>query len=295
MGCPKCNTNRKPEYRIVSATIYKGGKKVFIKYPQNELSHQFIKDIVKREITAQKGFAHQAQVVRSRIVDGILIYPYIPFPNLETLIDEKLSTKDFQGAHHLLKSYVLFLRNLAQSKMKPLQFAKEFGLRRESVTKELNSLSFGPIDCIPSNILVSKTQWYVVDHEWTYDFPVPVDYVIFRGIYSLVLSLQSKIQSHTSADFPVSRFEGYGKNQTFIPYDWLQFFKEMEIPIKDLYFLEYLFQKKIQIYSKLGILRLVAKPKKLEKIPQPSMLVRTLVPVVSKLQKWLLRLKGTEK
>ena len=37
------------------------------------------------------------------------------------------------------------------------------------------------IDLIFANIMVQGNTWTVIDYEWTFDFPVPVDFLLWRA------------------------------------------------------------------------------------------------------------------
>lgn len=39
------------------------------------------------------------------------------------------------------------------------------------------------IDLVPANILILKDRQVVIDYEWTFDFPVPADFILYRMIH----------------------------------------------------------------------------------------------------------------
>ena len=39
------------------------------------------------------------------------------------------------------------------------------------------------IDLVPANILILKDRQVVIDYEWTFDFPVPAGFILYRMIH----------------------------------------------------------------------------------------------------------------
>ncbi|MCR5654213.1 MAG: glycosyltransferase family 2 protein [Lachnospiraceae bacterium] len=50
----------------------------------------------------------------------------------------------------------------------------------------LNSGMVTDIDLIPANVILSRRKKTVIDYEWTFDFPIPVDFVVYRTIHYYV-------------------------------------------------------------------------------------------------------------
>lgn len=71
-------------------------------------------------------------------------------------------------------------------------FQKVFGTPELVGTKFASSLN--NIDLIFPNIIMNTT-WNIIDYEWTFDFQIPVDFIIYRAIhYYLMSSKRSKLK-----------------------------------------------------------------------------------------------------
>lgn len=55
--------------------------------------------------------------------------------------------------------------------------------------KELKCLETTDIDMILSNIIVIEDTWNLIDYEWTYSFPIPIRFVLYRSIQSFIFAL----------------------------------------------------------------------------------------------------------
>lgn len=53
----------------------------------------------------------------------------------------------------------------------------------DSLASAWDATSAADIDMIPANIIVSGDNWLILDYEWTFAFPVPLDYIIYRGMH----------------------------------------------------------------------------------------------------------------
>ena len=71
-----------------------------------------------------------------------------------------------------------------------MQFENVFGtVKLGNIEPErIMGCSFADIDLVPENVIVSGSGEYVTDYEWVFDFPLPVDYVVYRAIRTYMYS-----------------------------------------------------------------------------------------------------------
>ena len=65
-------------------------------------------------------------------------------------------------------------------------FRRVFGSIR--LPDGLMSAETSDIDLVLPNIIVHGGAWHVIDYEWTFDFPIPIDFVLFRTLRYLFAS-----------------------------------------------------------------------------------------------------------
>ena len=228
------NMARKIELRTNKTICQKGREKVFVTSADNDNSMKFLQEIVDREVLAKKYFGDEAEVVTGRLDGSSLIYPYIPFPTVVELMAEAIANGDSDFGRFWIDEYLRFLSRLPAKQCVPKEFMKEMGSAHREVHKTMRCLCCGILDFIPHNILVDQKtgKWYIIDNEFTCDFPVPVDFLIWRAIGSLVNDLQEQIQTHVREKRPVILFGGHGKNREYMPLSWLEVLKNLEISPK---------------------------------------------------------------
>jgi 2-polyprenyl-3-methyl-5-hydroxy-6-metoxy-1,4-benzoquinol methylase len=239
------NQIRKPQYQTYFEIWQKAQEKMFIRKAETAKAEPFIREIAQREVLAGSFIAEKAQVVTGRLDDSCLYYPYINYPSLQDLIADVIETGDSGFGRFIIEDYRQFLYSLPTKTCIAHEFMSEFDIKPKIGTKPVTCLQKALLDCIPRNIKVSKGKWYIIDNEWTYDFPLPIDYLIFRGILALITDLQPQIQCAISKDKPLTVFRGYGKTRQYIPFSWLEILQKMEIPIEDMAYWEKQLQKHV--------------------------------------------------
>lgn len=255
------NYARKPKYQMNTQIFVKGQKKTVIKEAETPEAKWFTQEIAEREALAQNFIKQKAQVVIGRLDGSALYYPYIDFPSLEDLIVDAIESGCTDLGKSYIDSYARFLHNLPIITCIPDRFMREFGIESKTVTKSLACLEEGLLDCIPRNIKVGKAKWYIIDNEWTYDLPLPVDYVIFRGTISLAINLQALIQSKVSKKTPVAVLSGYGRRRQYMPLAWLEILQTLEIPFNQAIAWETQFRNRVESARSRLRLRLKDNPK----------------------------------
>ena len=256
------NRWRRPELRTnVRITVDAEGKSV-IRSAENDESVPFIREVAQRELLAEKFFKGKAEVVRGRFDGSSLRYSFIEYPSLYELVADAIEKGDTGFGKSWLEKYKHFLEALPRKDCVPEQFMREFNLPSREITQSVKCLTCSTFDCVPQNIRISPHQkWYIIDNEWTSDYPLPIDYLVFRGILTLIVGLQSYFRIYLSENQPLALFRGYGKHREYIPLSWVEILRTLEIPLPRLMRWEQMFQNRININQRNLGLRLGKKPK----------------------------------
>jgi SAM-dependent methyltransferase len=252
---------RKPEFRTNLQICTDGDRKYVVKSAEDDRSIHFIQEIARREALVGKFFGDKATVIIGQPNGSTLCYGFKDLPSLDKLIVDAIEKGAPDFGKSLINEYKRFLYSLPSKKCIPRQFMCEFQLPLRGITQPVRCFTIGVCDCVPKNIKVEAQRWYIFDHEWTFDYPVPVDYVLFRGILTLVVDLQFYIQTGASKERPVVLLAGHGENREYIPTSWLEMLQTLTIPVHRLIRWEQQFQNKINIEQRNLRLRLSKNPK----------------------------------
>lgn len=106
---------------------------------------------------------------------------FIAGPTLADLALGHLDRGERAAFLDLMAEYFRTVRSLATEDFRPTaEFRATFG--RVCLPVGLKSAPATDVDLILPNLIVRDGRWHVIDYEWTFDFPIPVDYVLYRTL-----------------------------------------------------------------------------------------------------------------
>lgn len=133
-----------------------------------------------------------------------LVLEYLNYPSLSKLIEDALYEKNYLEVEKLSKLIYEFANSLPQTNTnldKNINFKKTF--KKNLFTDDC--LKIGILDLNADNILYNKrnNKFYLVDWEWLFDFPIPLDFILIRTYFYLSLHLQSLLIISANKNFPL--------------------------------------------------------------------------------------------
>lgn len=161
------------------------GAKYVEKHALSDLAVSHIENIAKHEakLTECAGntrFCFNKASFCGRYVE----LEYIEGDTLLSVVAEMVDRKDSEGILKIMREFYGQLQLMATEVYSPTEeFEAVFGKVR--FTGEKKSCPITDIDMIFSNIIVTGDIWNVIDYEWTFDFSIPVEYVMYRAIICL--------------------------------------------------------------------------------------------------------------
>lgn len=127
--------------------------------------------------------------------NGILDCAYIKGEPLSAILNQKVLSGDHAGAMELVLDYCSELYKMATE---PFSMTEEF--RAVFGNSEFDgahkSCLVTDIDMIFSNVIVSGNDWNILDYEWTYNFPIPVKFVVFRAMLAAGETVGAFLRNH---------------------------------------------------------------------------------------------------
>jgi hypothetical protein len=240
--------NRKVQFRLDTGIWRCGDGTCLLKTPAGKEAESFIEVIVRREQSAARFFTGNLSVVTGERKHGGLLYPYLRHPTFEKLVADRLISGDSDAALAIVTNYISLLRSLPARSCVPEEFLAFVNDPHPRISENLLCFSAGPIDLIPSNILVADGSYYAIDNEWFFDFPIPVDFVIYRGLTSMIFRLQREIRAN-AAQSAVTLFSGYGSKRAYLPQAWAGPMGALKPPLDRLNMWNSHFQQQVLLFS----------------------------------------------
>ncbi|MDO4321356.1 MAG: glycosyltransferase family 2 protein [Lachnospiraceae bacterium] len=123
--------------------------------------------------------------------DGIS-FEYLKGKTLEEQLDTMLSCGDVEGAVEQLLKFADIVRQSGRTETFTItgDFRKIFG--EVNLPDGLFCAPVTDLDMIVGNAFVEEDGWTMMDYEWSFDFPIPVNYVIFRILHFYIYGNTSR-------------------------------------------------------------------------------------------------------
>lgn len=192
----KYSNQRNPEFCIRTDIVQTDNGRVVRKYPTEGASKQHVMNMVDSYSTFATLFA-KSKFKANKLTPGkdYVEFEYLECETLEELLDSYLRNKQFDKFEELMRDYAKRVREVYDKEAftSSEKFVNVFGERE--FAPALRASSMVDIDLVFSNILCNEETWVVIDYEWTFDFLIPVDYILWRSCmyYLNGAELRSKI------------------------------------------------------------------------------------------------------
>ncbi|MCR4907656.1 MAG: class I SAM-dependent methyltransferase [Lachnospiraceae bacterium] len=200
------SNERAPGLCIRTDITEEAEKRRVYKYPADHRAGEHLKKMALAFKKQEEVFAGTAlRPNRCRVIEGAgaggrefigLEFEYLRGQTLEEALENaalssvKAGNDEFKDE---ILHYTAIIRGLATEKFKITDgFKQIFG--EPDLPEGLLSLPFSNVDLIFPNLIISGEgeELGIIDYEWCFDFPVPVDYMIYRSLRYCLASLGEK-------------------------------------------------------------------------------------------------------
>lgn len=126
-------------------------------------------------------------------------FPFLQGKTLQREMEQCVKRGDMEAIERILKEYIRRVQASGKTVafQKTEDFVRVFG--DVPVEPETLCVSAGDIDLIFSNILLGEgepwaeaTVWNIIDYEWTFAFPVPKAFLLYRALYFAYYQILSR-------------------------------------------------------------------------------------------------------
>ena len=230
----KFSNDRATEFSIVTDIVADGEKKYVVKKANSDQSQPHINAIYQwHQLLKEQFQSTKLSLAPCVLEDGKVIYEYVQGKSLEAMIDQCLLDDDKMQAIRLIEEYFNLIRERMSTKPFAVteQFKAVFG--DVELPENYKAARVSDIDMVLDNVVVQNDRWYLIDYEWTFDFPIPVEYVLFRILFYYIR--KSPIRQ-CMKDYYESCFSEK-ERQIFeqMEYHFQEYVKGDTVPLRDLY------------------------------------------------------------
>lgn len=183
----KHSNERADEYCIRTDIEVNGyGKRFAVKYPLTEEAKLHVAKMQqyyewqKQEYEGTKLIPNQCRV--DEYAPDAMEFEYLTGNTLETELDLLFRQGMEEAAIAVVREFVNIVLALPGQTdfVKSEQFEEFFG--DVTLPEGQKSLKITNLDLIFSNIIINNG-WNVIDYEWTFDFPIPVHFLVYRALF----------------------------------------------------------------------------------------------------------------
>ena len=244
------NYKRSSKFRLLTQII-QDSDSTYVKKTCTDLDslEHMKKLLINYDIISKELSSFQQPKLLSHTKNSIT-FDYKNLPSIESLVEDSILFHNESFLETLLTNFYDRLAHLEKVKVIPNDNKAFLDILNSDIdnfgNKVENCYSVGCIDMQASNFLIdiSKNEWFIIDQEWLFDFPVPVRYVHLRVIISLSIHLQKVIQTFCSNNLPCLKLS----DNLIIPLLFLQCFN-LEVDDFVSYYRSYLhYENNFQFY-----------------------------------------------
>lgn len=179
----KLNMDRKPQFRIATVISESRGERVVAKKALTQEAETHMEQLLENQgKVVAEGYIN---LPGEKGQNSEVIYPYLTLDNVDNEICELIERKDTKGiVQRIEKVFETYFECAYKTDdIYSERFTEVFG--KEKRNKFYHCLNSTNIDMIFDNIFADGDKYYVIDCEWIFDFPIPLEFVVWRAINEL--------------------------------------------------------------------------------------------------------------
>ncbi len=215
----KYSNDRAEQFQIKTA-IYQdeNGQRTVQKSPLGPAAEKHVEDIHRHYLKMRESYEGTLFTPNKckKTADGVQL-EFVEGETFEQYLDSLYIQGRYLDIVEEIKRYKEILYGLPDNI--PFRYTEEFDriFGEKTLFTDAESLKVSNIDLIFGNVVMGET-WTVIDYEWVMDFPVPVEFILYRAIHYY---LYSSTKRNALISFQLFQLLG-------IPAEKLQTYAEME-------------------------------------------------------------------
>lgn len=181
----KFSNERDRRFDIRTDICVDAGKKRFVKkVPADRLAAGHVAGLPKIAAELESAYAKEGLKINAcTMADDGARLEYLEGVTLEEKLDSFLEQGKYRELEDLLFTYLEKIRRIHKGSLfqKTPEFVQVFG--DAALEGSLQCGSISNIDLVAGNILIGNESVSVIDYEWTFEFPIPAHFIMYRMIH----------------------------------------------------------------------------------------------------------------
>lgn len=180
----KYSRDRSPAFQIRTTIFRDNGGKWVEKVPLSPMAAAHVQKLAYSCQKLKEQYEDTSLIIcPCRIQDGAAVFDYIEGDILTNSLQKMMAEADEEGIARLCMELAALVRSAKGLRpfTKTQSFTEIFG--DIALPEGLMATGYSNIDMITDNFILSGRSLTLLDYEWCFDFPIPIDYTVFRMLY----------------------------------------------------------------------------------------------------------------
>lgn len=181
------SVNRKKEYQIKTVIYEENGIVSVVKEPYTKYGDKHISNIYNNyELLKNSAMNLAAPILKGNVI----VFPFIVGESLDEKLIKNVNEEDVKSFKDKIIWFKTMLEKDEQIEFIVTEpFKRIFGTDHSFVGSK--SLRVSNIDSNFDNLIInSNNEITIIDYEWVFDFPIPLDFILYRSISSFISKYQ---------------------------------------------------------------------------------------------------------
>lgn len=204
----KCSTERDDKFKIITSILEEKDKRTVIKRAACETAYPHIRLMLE----AYNGLVDMYKdtpisvLKGNSIKEGIVEFPYVEGENFENLLQKTIAEENEEKVLELIGKFAdIFYQNSNVTVFcSTPQFEVMFG--QQSFKNDKAALPISNLDSIFENYIICGNKMVLVDYEWTFDFLIPIEFILFRTLFHSA-AIQRLSKKNMDKAYEIARIE----------------------------------------------------------------------------------------
>lgn len=176
--------NRKEKFKLITGFVTAENSKKVYKEAATPEAKEFADSLLTKYDRLRK-FELPFKVVEPEKINNKIYFDFIDGHTLAFIIENYIRQGHEDKAVDEVKSYINLISALATENKIDISKSKSFfGNEIENYEEWIEC---GLVDLDLGNIIKNKEGYHLIDYEWVFEFPIPLEYILFRALNDLVV------------------------------------------------------------------------------------------------------------
>lgn len=190
----KFSNERNSKYAIETSIVENDSARWVCKKPLYEEGKQHFENMKSAYLGLTTMFPKGELAIQPyEEADDGMRFPYVEGADMESLLHDTYNSQGYEAVLRRIKEYFDMIKKYSSTEMfeKTNEFVQMFGdfdFPQETKCGKFNNLDYGF-----ANVIISENRQTLIDYEWTMDFPIPLEFLLYRALHYYVYTCPESV------------------------------------------------------------------------------------------------------